>query len=601
MTLTGSLKVQPRTIKFLGRMYLRSEIALKELVANCWDADATRVDISLPLALEGKSIVVKDNGHGMTARELQSVYLPIGLDRLSRSATTRRGRRVRGRLGHGKLAGFLLASRITVRTLAHGKESWLVLDETDLDDIDAVGKDLRAVKIPITTAESDAQPGTTVELSFLRPGFEQPNPKLLRTVLLREFGIPSDFQVFIDGEQLSADDIAEEKLEVQLELPDGTTAQLTTRFLPSPGAVADTGVALRVDGRILDRPPDFGLRDDPEIPRGAARRAYVEVSYDDLRDDVTGDWSGVIENSERLQALRQAVNATVKKQLQDRVDSEAPETAQEFVERWDPQLELIPYSERDRARRALFTVFRRLFADNPELSIRRDSIANLVIDMFREDRYYLIARRLEEIGEKDLITLSEVLSDWGFGNLAEISSRTRARLAFLDGFTRLIFAPDSREFKDMHPVLRNNPWLFGDEYELMFSNRQIDTIVQKVFGDPYKGVGGTDRPDLVLEGPNNRVLLVELKSPQASFDWSNESQAKKYRDRLEPWLPGKTITVFVLAGKVPPNMKRNTEPGIQLMTYAELSSDAEVRLQWLIKNLDLSPLQPSPAQPELGF
>ena len=91
MTLTGSLRVEPRTVKFLGRTYLRSEVALKELVANCWDADATRVDISLPLALEGKSIVVLDNGHGMTGRELQSVYLPIGLNRLSRGETTRAG------------------------------------------------------------------------------------------------------------------------------------------------------------------------------------------------------------------------------------------------------------------------------------------------------------------------------------------------------------------------------------------------------------------------------------------------------------------------------------------------------------------------------
>ena len=37
--------------------------------------------------------------------------------------------------------------------------------------------------------------------------------------------------------------------------------------------------------------------------------------------------------------------------------------------------------------------------------------------MFKEDRYFLVARRLDDIGEKDFITLSEELSDWGLGKL----------------------------------------------------------------------------------------------------------------------------------------------------------------------------------------
>jgi hypothetical protein len=111
--LTGSLRFQPRTVKYIARRYRNSALAIKELVANAWDADATRVDIHLPLFLQGQPILVIDNGHGMTARELQSFYLPIGGNRLTRGLTTRRGRVVKGRLGFGKLAGFQFASRYT--------------------------------------------------------------------------------------------------------------------------------------------------------------------------------------------------------------------------------------------------------------------------------------------------------------------------------------------------------------------------------------------------------------------------------------------------------------------------------------------------------
>ena len=187
-------------------------------------------------------------------------------------------------------------------------------------------------------------------------------------MLLREFGIPSDFQIFIDGEQLTADDIAEEEIEVQLELSDGSTAQLITRFLPTQGAMADTGIAVRVDGRILDRAPDFVPRDDPELPRGALRRLVIEVN-DGLSDDVTDDWSGVIENSRRFQMLKDAVTETVNEQYRQRLERETPESEQQFVGRFEEQLELLPSSERDRARRALYTVLRRVFSEHPEMSM----------------------------------------------------------------------------------------------------------------------------------------------------------------------------------------------------------------------------------------
>ena|SRR5438067_1080796 len=105
MAQAGYFQVQPRIVELLGRSYASSEAALKELVANAWDADATRVEVSLPIALEGKPILVSDNGYGMTPQELQSVYLPIGMNRRTRRGpTTPRGRRVRGLLGIGKFA-----------------------------------------------------------------------------------------------------------------------------------------------------------------------------------------------------------------------------------------------------------------------------------------------------------------------------------------------------------------------------------------------------------------------------------------------------------------------------------------------------------------
>lgn len=74
VTTLEQFHVQSQLLDVLAAQYRSSEEALKELVANCWDADATRVDIALPIALSGEPIFVRDNGHGMTPLELRAHY-----------------------------------------------------------------------------------------------------------------------------------------------------------------------------------------------------------------------------------------------------------------------------------------------------------------------------------------------------------------------------------------------------------------------------------------------------------------------------------------------------------------------------------------------
>lgn len=78
---TSSFKVDPRIAEILGESYRSSEQALKELVDNAWDADATRVEINLPDPMTADPIIISDNGSGMTAPEVESEYLHIGRNR----------------------------------------------------------------------------------------------------------------------------------------------------------------------------------------------------------------------------------------------------------------------------------------------------------------------------------------------------------------------------------------------------------------------------------------------------------------------------------------------------------------------------------------
>ena len=577
----GRFHVQTRLVEILGGLYHSSEEALKELVANSWDADATEVSISLPMALTGQPVVIQDNGSGMTPQELDAHYLGVAIDRRRISGpTTPRNLKVRGHLGIGKFAGFVLADRLIVTTVARGLRSRLVLDKSQLQDRD---EDLEDVDVPISTDQCEDAAGTTIELTLLRPGREQPSPKKLGAILLREFGLKDDFRISIDGVPLTPDVLEGRKMQIELPLPSGSVAEVTGWLLPKERGVADTGFLLRVDDRAVGPTTYYGLDEDSDVPRGVLRRLYVEVKADHLREDVTANWSGVVENSTLYQELQQEVGPTVKKHMLGLLEGEESDTEGQFIQRYEQQLELLPFARRDQARQQLLRIFKRLFGETIE---RKHVVAEFVLNVFEQDRYWLIARRIDEIEADDLLKLAEVLRDWGLGDIADVAVRAKARLRFLDHFERLTATSGTLELKGVHPVLEANPWLIGDEFELWASNKQMQSTVRKYADRVYQESNGKKRPDLLMIGLDERRLLIELKRPSWEVTWQDVGQAKEYRDSLQPYFPNKKFLVRVIGGTAAVNMAREDGPGVRITTYAEIVDEARSRLRWLVDNLD---------------
>lgn len=130
MKRTYTMTISRLTVDKLGvKLYDRVSAVIAELIANCYDADATEVEIVAPMGelLAAKSggiltdksyaIEVRDNGIGMTPEEINPFYLKVGGERRSDS----RGeisrvfkRKVMGRKGVGKLAPFGICQNIEV-------------------------------------------------------------------------------------------------------------------------------------------------------------------------------------------------------------------------------------------------------------------------------------------------------------------------------------------------------------------------------------------------------------------------------------------------------------------------------------------------------
>ena len=90
MSTTANFKVDPRLASILGDSYTSSEHALKELIDNSWDAEATEVRVTLPTILSDDPIIVENNG--FRDRRKQTLFIDarkLGtlIDRVHRELT----------------------------------------------------------------------------------------------------------------------------------------------------------------------------------------------------------------------------------------------------------------------------------------------------------------------------------------------------------------------------------------------------------------------------------------------------------------------------------------------------------------------------------
>ncbi|MBY0313568.1 MAG: ATP-binding protein [Phycisphaerales bacterium] len=133
-----TMRISRLTVDKLGvKLYDRVSAVLAELIANSYDADAEHVVVEAPMGEllaekkagvlkdRGFSIVVEDDGCGMTPEQVNEFYLVVGKERRNDpkrgDKSAKHKRAVMGRKGVGKLAPFGVCRQIEIITSGGGK------------------------------------------------------------------------------------------------------------------------------------------------------------------------------------------------------------------------------------------------------------------------------------------------------------------------------------------------------------------------------------------------------------------------------------------------------------------------------------------------
>ncbi|ARP82926.1 ATP-binding protein [Bordetella genomosp. 8] len=182
-------------------MYSSPQKAFEELISNGWDALADYVDVRIPtdLASPSATLSVLDNGESMDEEGLRQLWHIAFSPK--RNTPVKSGRKIIGQFGIGKLATYVLASKLTyICKAADGKIRRVTMDYDVVDQkkedveggTDKLISNLKLDVYEVTEAEVEAAlqgvyDGPTT-LNLIKSGIPRPAAALGDD----EFGMPAD-------------------------------------------------------------------------------------------------------------------------------------------------------------------------------------------------------------------------------------------------------------------------------------------------------------------------------------------------------------------------------------------------------------------------
>lgn len=601
----GSLFEEDYLVRTLGSISNSPDIALTELVANAWDAGASKVEIFIPESMDGE-LVVRDDGCGMTKEQFEKRWMTLGYNRIKHQGLNAEfpperanwRRPAYGRNGMGRHGLLCFASKYLVETKRDGVGSRFV-----------VATSSGAQPFVIEKFEGFKAQGHGTSLTAIASR-NLPFADRIRDVLSARFLHDPQFAVYVNGKSVPLSEHTglidktvlkvTDSLSVEAYFIDSTKSARTTQY---------QGVAFWVGGRLVGE-PSWVLGNTVLIDGRTriAKRHTVVIKSDGLYDEVQPDWSA-FKNTKLMESLFQVVSEYVGR-LFTRLSTERIQDTRDSV--------LSQHRETIEALQPLARLEIREFVDDltskqPMMTVETVSVAvQAVINLEKSRSGTGLLEKLSKLSDEDVEGLDRLLGEWTIRDALTVLDEIDRRVAVLQAIDRFSADQDADELHTLHPLVSEARWLFGPEFDSAeyASNMSLRTALETLFRkrlDPKAFLNPRKRPDLLIlsdstlcgvatEAYNDEkglstlrdILLIELKRGRFEIGRKEVHQATDYVEDLTKsgHLDGAPfIRAFVVghtkSSKVEETRKIGESPvraRIDVTTYGQLVRTGEKRL-----------------------
>jgi hypothetical protein len=592
-----------------GRIMADPRIALVELVANCWDAGADRVDIQWP-DQKGGTLSVSDNGTGMTRDEFISRWLELNYNRLLHQGQyvdfppgVRRHPRVSfGRNGIGRHAMFCFSDEYHIETKKDGILTRVHVRRTS---------GARPFSIEFGKHEPTGEHGTRLYTEVWRSAAVLSEDSIA-DLIGAQFVADPEFKIYVNGNHVSLTDLEHlcEKQEVAI----GDLGTVLVRRFDSETAGRTSkqhGVAWWVNRRLVGKPSWDGYAEPLLDARTAIAKRYTYVVEANLlQPEVKPDWTDFYK-SEKTNAIQKRVYEHVRDDLRGLSYDERRERKRAALAASKGTIKNLPLIAQEQV--AEFA--EELQLQCPTMSPRDlENAVSVLANLEKARSGYSLLEKLAALDPDDLDGLHQILDEWSIADAKKVLGELRYRLNLIQQLEDLVEAHTTDELHDLQPLFERGLWIFGPQFESISftSNRTLATVIRKFFisaalttpqkrpdfivlPDSSIGVYSSDAFDHNHEVAGlSSIIIVELKRGGFTISHDEKYQAMQYsRELRTSGKVGKAphIVSYVLGASVDSAAEDPLNEGnttVYPRTYNVVLKQAHARTFHLLQKVELA-------------
>ena len=544
------------TIKHLGlQMYSTLPPVIGELVANGWDANASKVEITIPdtpLDPGTSEIVISDDGIGMSDQDVRNKYMITGRDRREseKSDETPKPlkRKVMGRKGIGKFSSFGVAKEIEIESVQDGETSRFIMNYDKMIE-QAAERSVDFQALPTTGTVSN---GTKITLrKFTKFNSRRIPIDRLRKGLARRFSVTggqSDFEIVINGSPISPQERDLSALldkdadgnryiwnyeDVRIKDDEDWTVSgwigALDRTTPNLDGI-DRGIALMARGKMVQEPFVFEAIVGQQYALSyIIGELHVEF-VDDTEDTIGTNRNALVWDTEANTVLkewgRQEVNRIAREWANKRGDDnrrmlEENELYQNFKRRASE-------TGNNRAQQLADQLVRQTIEKNPTAAFEElEPIIQMSLDFLEFDAFWEIA---SDLAEADLHNTGEILNlfrEWQVVEAKEMAKVTQGRITTIEKLQNLI-ERNALEVPTLHNFLKEFPWVIDPRWTLVDDEVSYSNILRGQFREPADLPEKDRRIDFLCVRESTNLVVVEIKRPNLRASMNELNQIERY-------------------------------------------------------------------------
>ena len=584
------IKILGKLLEHLGvQMYKHRDAAIAELVANSWDAGAKNVWITIPNEStydpNKSEILIEDNGCGMDETDMQDKYLVIGRNRRSAEGSdVFKERRVMGRKGIGKLAGFGIATNMTIETWINNSSIELTLNLNDLknnpitETKDDVEKSLQGIirdRKP-NGIHDDSISGTQIKLSVLKQK-SCISIDTLHISLARRFSrtVQGHMKIFINEIPLRPVEIILHKnspaLDQDLKIVSLDENEIRYAYSYSNNPLTKDrslqGWTILVNGKTAQAPPFFfnveidgRSQHSSKYLVGVIEADFLDKGITDESDIVSTDRQEIDWEREETKALWEW-GRKMTQEIFNEIGERNAETSINVVLEEPSYKGRIDSLDKPLQKQCLGFIgsIGKIKVEGDEMPAKDKilQMADQIIKAFEYRHFIDVIDDIEKASEspENLELLLSHLEKWEILESRSILEIIKGRIKVIDKFYDMIVnrAPETANrdlgADNFHDLIGGFPWLLNPEWQVYLEESSISKILKQKGETDFPELMKNKRVDFLALQGDDIIAVIEIKSVDDILPLEELRKLEDYKRALQPAHKKKMICVLIYGGK----------------------------------------------------